>query len=69
MVVAFAISGSGGGGDSGGHGAAVFAVIAVVVLSGQPGEHVAVHPLQPSPEQSPDQRPEETDRGPPSSSS
>ena len=58
-----------GGDGGGGHGADVVDVAAVVVLSGQPGKHVAVHPLQPSPKQSLDQRPEEADRGSPSSSS
>ena len=62
MVVAVAVGGGGGAAA-----AAVVDVAAVVVLSGQPGKHVAVHPLQPSPKQSLDQRPEETDRGSPSS--
>ena len=48
----------------GGHGVAV---VSVVALSGEPGEHVALHPLQPSPKPSLDQRPEETDGGAPSS--
>ena len=69
VIVIVAVAVVQGGGDGGGHGANVVDVAAVVVLSGQPGEHVAVHPLQPSPKQSPDQRPEETDRDPPFSSS
>ena len=56
VIVAVAVSGG-----SGGHGASLDSVAATIVLSGQPGKHVAVHPLQPSPKQSLDQRPEETD--------